>query len=88
MSFTAILGPLFTAVTEVTKLWAENERTRFLEEYHDILTDIATAKNQPGKLYTDSEVDVLSEKLVIFLKAFENEVKMHNSKNIVSDSLN
>jgi hypothetical protein len=72
---------ILSIINEGMKLWSDSRRTRFLNDYHDILEELSEAENKSYPDYNDSDVDLLTEKLVIFLEAYRSEIgKEHASK--------
>lgn len=71
-----IIGEL---VLEGVKGWREERRTRFLDEYHDILRKITHYKNRTPEEWIDSDIDVSEQELADFLQAYNREVKSENS---------
>lgn len=67
-------------VYEGVKLWSEERRTRFMDEYKDILDRITDASNAKVPEYTDAEYDLAEQERVNFLKAFHTELKAHNNE--------
>lgn len=47
----------------------EREKNRVMDEYHELLTEYNTAVNELQN-YTDIDIDLLSEKITSFLKAY------------------
>lgn len=52
----------------------EERRTRFKDQYHDILTALDEAKNKPPHLRANSTIDLLEQKQETFLKALADEI--------------
>lgn len=71
-----ILGQI---VLEGMKGWNEDRRTRFVDQYHDILSALDNAKNKPPGNYMDSEIDWFEQKLETFLKAYARELESENN---------
>ena len=73
----AIANLVFSVVETIR----EERRTRFKEEYHEILTALNEAKNAPSHLWANSTIDLLDQKLETFLIALGSEVKNEVSSN-------
>ena len=65
-------------VLEGVQTFREERRTRFLDEYKDILDRIDRAKNSKIPMYTDAEYDLSLEERIRFLEAYYRELKGHN----------
>ena len=73
-----LLPVLGGIVTETLKLLNEKQRTRLMIEYHEILKELADAENKRLPDYTDAALDILRERLCLFLEAFRGELKKAN----------
>jgi hypothetical protein len=65
-------------VLEGVQLWSEERRTRFMDEYKDILDRITEAENAKPPIYTDSELDLAEQERMNFLEAYHTELKAIN----------
>lgn len=65
-------------VLEGLKVFSEERRTRFMDEYHDIITEIESAKTDRSDNYTDARIDVGKKRKKLFLEAYHKELKAHN----------
>lgn len=77
----ALIPILGEIVLEGMKAWNESRRTRFADQYHDILTALDKARNRPADNWMDSEIDWYEEKLETFLKAYAQELKNESNNN-------
>lgn len=66
-------------VLEGMQMWSEERRTRFMDDYHDILTKLEKARSRSADTWVDSDIDIAQRDLEIFLKAYSSEVKSENA---------
>ena len=71
-------------ILEGMKLWSQERKHKFMNEYHEILTLIDEAKRREIGDYTDAENDVLKREFKIFLEAYRRELMTHN-KEVISE---
>ncbi len=68
---------LFPAIMEVVseglKFLNEKEKKRIQDDYFDLLEKISEAENTEN--YTDYDLDILNEKMIIFLKAYAEKLR-------------
>lgn len=70
----SVLSLIGSIVLEGVKAWNEERRTRFMDEYHELLTKISKAESDYEN-WDDYEISTLYEKLEIFLKAYRKEIQ-------------
>lgn len=76
-----IIPVLGEIVVEGMKGWNEKRRTRFKDQYHDILTRLDRYRNRTPDNWIDSDIELAEQELETFLKAYASEVKSENSSN-------
>lgn len=59
---------------ETMRFVNEKQRTRYMDEYHSLLTELKEAKDRFDN-YTDIDVCALESRLAIFMKAYTSEIK-------------
>lgn len=69
-----ILGIVF----EGMKTWSEERRTRFLKKHHDLLEALKDAENKTYPNYNDADIDIINERLRIFLEAYWSELRKND----------
>lgn len=67
-------------VLEGIKTFSEERRTRFKDEYHDIIKAVEAAKKDRSSNYTDAKLDLTKKRKKTFLKAYHAELKGHNNE--------
>lgn len=73
----ALLPVILAIVSDGLKLFSEERRTRFEDQYHDILKRKSSAENQTYPEYNNYDIDHADEELENFLKAYHNELSAH-----------
>lgn len=69
------LMPLIAGLLlEGIKAWNEDRRTRFMDEYKDLLSKIESMSRRQPKDWIDSDLAVAQKDLKIFLQAYAKEV--------------
>jgi hypothetical protein len=70
----SVLTLIGSIVLEGVKLWSEERRTRFLDEYHDLITKLNQAESDYSA-WSDFEVSRLTKDLELFLQAYKTEIQ-------------
>lgn len=78
-----MLELIFPIVLEGLKIFKEERRTRIEDKYFDILEAIRRSENATGSSYSDSSIDINTEKLSNFLKAYALELRDQNEENSI-----
>ena len=81
-----MINTILSIIKEGIKLWSEERRARFLNEYHDVLEEVQNAKNKEYPEYTDIDIDIANGKLRILLEAFSSELKGHVVENLQQET--
>ena len=77
--WTALIPILGEIVLEGMKGWSEKRRTRFKDQYHEILTRLDSYRNKTPDNWIDSDIEIGEQELETFLKAYASEVRNENS---------
>lgn len=77
----ALIPIIGEIVLEGIKGWSEERRTRFKDQYHNILTKLERYESRTPENWIDSDIDIATKELEIFLKAYSSEVKSENASN-------
>lgn len=80
MDILSIITVVGEIAVEGMKAWNESRRVRFKNKYHSILTKLERSKNKPASSWVDSDIDVFTKELEIFLLAYVDEIKNDENK--------
>jgi len=72
----ALAPAILDVISEGMKFINEKNRTKIQRDYFKLLSDISEAENTEN--YNDIDLSLLKEDLIIFLKAFKQELRNAN----------
>jgi len=67
-------------VLEGLKTFNEERRTRFMDDHHEIITELNRAKNDLTEGYSDDAIMIAKKDLMLFMQSYYTELKGHNNE--------
>lgn len=59
---------------EGMKAWNEERRARFMDEHHELISEIEKLKSRTGRDWIDSDLAVAKRNLQLFIRAYAKEI--------------